>query len=385
MHLDRAGARGLVADLTVAGCLTRQVAFVLAASILVRGEAVIDALVAPFGLVQTGPEAVCIILRRHHARDIIAAVHGIRPSAVPREYLRALARVQEARSTTPGQDPFADPTAYARLFEIFGERRDGPAAHALRYVGPLRALHLRAVDELDPLLVLPEVLRGMHGPDKIKAANRLLALLRASVSTADDESLKLALRQSLGGTEPLRRFAERLLDRADRLPVPELPALEGLHFFSSAAQIRAFAAEMQNCATDYITEIALGLKMVCSYTYTDEADKATPLAILLAPMADGQWEIDQVSARANARPPKPVLWAVLRRLMSIGLRVAGPAPGGAYDRDLAILLGQHSYFRLGDALPDIIRDAETVPDDGRSGIKPFEGVEEALRQVMEAA
>ncbi|MHB2205359.1 hypothetical protein [Methylobacterium sp. CM6257] len=384
MRLDRAGARGLVADLTVAGCLTRQAAFSVAAAMLERGEAAIDALIAPFDLAQTGAEAVGVILRRQRAREVIAAIYGIRPAAVPGGFLRALLRVQEVRSVTSGLDPFAEPVAYARLFEIFVQRKHSPAAHALRYAGPLHALHLRAVAELDPLLVLPEVLRVLHGPDTIRAANRLVALLRACVSTADDDSLRLALRQSLGGTEPLRKFAERVLQRADRLPVPDLPPLEGLRFFASTAEIETFAAEMKNCAASYITEIALGLKLVCSYTHIDEAGVAVPLAVLLAPMADGGWEIDQIAAKANVRPPKPVLRAALQRLMGIGLRVAGPAPGGSYDRDLANLLGQHCYFRLGDALPDIIEDTETASDDGVSGIEPSEGVQAMLQRVTGA-
>jgi hypothetical protein len=385
MRLDQAGARGLVADLAVAGCLTRQAAFILAAAILERGEAAIGALVAPFDLAQTGAEAVGVILRRQRAREVIAAIYGVRPAAVQGGFLRALLRVQEVRSNAPGLDPFANPSAYVRLFEIFSQRKHGPAAHALRYVGPLRALHLRAVDELDPLLILPEVLRVLQGPDTIRAANRLVGLLRACVSTADDDSLRLALRQSLGGTEPLQKFAERVINRADRLPVPELPPLEGLRFFTSTAEIETFATEMANCAADCIIEVTLGLKGLCAYTHINEAGAQVPLAILLAPMADGGWEIDQIAGKANTRPPKPVLRAALQRLMGIGLRVAGPAPGAAYDRYLANLLGQHCYFRLGDALPDILEDTETASDDVASDIEPFEGVEAVLRRVKGAA
>lgn len=384
MRLDRAGARGLMADLTVAGCLTRQAAFIVAAAILEHGEAAIDALVAPFGLAQTGAEAVGVILRRQRAREVIAAIYRIRPAAVPGGFLRALLRVQEVRSNAPGLDPFADPSAYARLLAIASQRKHGPAAHALRYVGPLRALHLHAVDELEPLLVLPDVLRILQGPDTIRAANRLVALLRACVSTADDDSLKLALRQSLGGTEPLQKFAERVLQRADRLPVLELPPLEGLRCFTSTAEIETFATEMANCAADYIIEAALGLKGLCAYTHINEAGAEVPLAILLAPMADGGWEIDQIAGKANTRPPKPVLRAALQSLMSVGLRVAGPAPGATYNRYLAILLGQHCYFRLGDALPDIIDDAETASEDRSGGSEPFEGVEAVLRRLTGA-
>ncbi|WP_139257105.1 hypothetical protein [Methylobacterium sp. yr668] len=386
MRLDRAGARGLVSDLMVSSPLRRQAAFATAAEILKHGQPALDALCAPFGLA-TSDVAVGQMLRQHRARDVIGALYGVQPSALPGGYLRALLRVQEARAEGAGIEPFAEPTAYRRLFEIYTQDGHGLAAQALRYVGRLRALHLRAVDELDSVLILPEVLQGMHGPDTILAANRLLELLRVSVPSADDIALKAALRQSLGRDEPLRQFGCRMLERADRLPVPDLPPLAGLRVLASAAEVEQFAEEMSNCAASYLVEVAIGLKLICAYDFADEAGATVPLAILLAPMTDGGWEIDQIAGKNNEGPAKPVLRAALQRLMSIGLRVSGPAPGGVYDRRMAELLGHHPGYRYGDTLADALGEPDRdLPGSGGGGAaKRLAGIEEALRQIVEAA
>ena len=381
MRLDRAGARGLISDLTVAGPLTRQGAFILAAAILERGEAAIDALIAPFDLVETGADAAGVVLRRQRTREVIAAVYGVRPTMVPGGYLRALQRIQEARSGTPGLDPLAEPDAYKRMFEILSSQKHSPAAHGLRYCGPLRAMHVRAVDELHPLLVVPEVLRTMYGTDKIRQANNLLALLRQCVTTLDEAALTTALRQSLGHGDALGRLGQRILEQADRLPVPDLPYLDGLRILATADEIRAFGIEMSNCAGQYVCEVALGMKLLGAYTHVDRSGETTPLAIVLTPMVSGAWEVEQILGRDNGPVPRRVLRSVLRRLMSIGIQVSGPTPSSTYDRDVAELLGFHRFHRSCESLREAVAgdDEDDLPDPAQDGVVV------ALRRAAEFA
>jgi len=370
MRLDRAGARGLVSDLTVAGPLTRQGAFILAAAILEHGEAAIDTLIAPFDLVETGADAAGVVVRRQRTRDVIAAVYGVRPTMVPGGYLRALQRIQEARSATPGLDPLAEPGAYKRLFEILTNHKHGPAAHGLRYCGPLRAMHVRAVDELHPLLVVPEVLRTMYGTDKIRQANNLLALLRRCVATLDEAALTTALRQSLGHGDALGRLGRRILEQADRLPVPDFPRLGGLRVLATADEIRAFGTEMSNCAGQYVCEVALGIKLLGAYTHVDRSGETIHVAIVLTPMVGGAWEVEQILGHGNEPVPRLVLRSVLRRLMSIGIQVSGPTPSSTYDRDVAELLGFHRFHHSCESLREAVAgdDEDDLPDPAHDGV-----------------
>lgn len=353
----------------------------LAAAILERGEAAIEALVGPFALAETGAEAAGLILRKQRAREIIAAIYGVKPAAVPGGYLRGLQRIQESRSGAPGLDPFADPSAYRRLFEIMTTQKHSSAAHSLRYCGPLRAMLVRAVDDLDPLLVVPDVLRTMYGADKIRQANNLLALLRSCVSHLDEGEFRAALRQSSGHGDALGRLGRRILERADRLPVPDLPHLDGLRILASAEEIWAFGEAMSNCAGQYVCEVALGIKLLGAYTHVDGLGETNPLAIVLTPMIGGAWEVEQILGHANEPVPRRVLRSVLRRLMSIGIQVSGPTPSSTYDRDVAELLGFHRFHRTCESLREAVAgdDEDDLPDPAQDGVAV------ALRRAAEFA
>lgn len=367
MQLDRAGARGLVADLMVAGPLARQAAFAVAAAVLTRGvEAVSETFIARLELEGFSDDRVGFALRRRRAREVIAALYDVPAQAVPGGYLRALLRVQEHGSTELGLDPFAQPESYADLFALMSSE-PGAATHSLRYCGALRSSQLQAVRALPAPFLVPEILRGLNSPEQVGRAIALADYLRSHVPELDDAGLAAAVRQSLGSGNVLAKLARRLLEQADSLPVPVLPSLDGLRPLRSAAEIRAFAATMDNCAATLIGEVAVGLKVICAYCHINEAGAEMPLAVLLTPMVGGNWEIAQIVGKGNALVPRPVLRVVLRRLMTIGLQVAGPAPDG-YHKGVAELLGHYCYDTFANVLHGSDAEEDAIDDEGEADL-----------------
>src|SRR3954464_13799149 len=198
--LDRAGARGLVADLLTASTLRRQAAFVVLATVNLDEP-------GPF-LGRLGEPIASLgdVIRFRRARDLIAAAFAITPEAVPAGFERALIRI--------GDDPLRREHFYRRLFAIIKDEPHGPKAHALRYCGPITSAIIEAVDLLDPLLLDPEIVRGIRGSKHAHHANRVLHFLRSVFSSAPPEALHAAARQAIAGSG-LEQFARRWVERAD--------------------------------------------------------------------------------------------------------------------------------------------------------------------------
>src|SRR3954453_17731968 len=85
--LDRAGARGLVADLLTASTLRHQAAFVVLATVPLDEP-------RPF-LERLGEANALLgdVIRLPRARDLIAAAFAVTPEAVPGGFARALIRI----------------------------------------------------------------------------------------------------------------------------------------------------------------------------------------------------------------------------------------------------------------------------------------------------
>src|SRR4051812_23754450 len=148
--LDRAGARGFVADLLTASTLRRQAAFVVLATMpLGEPRPFLERLGEPNG-------SLGDVIRFRRARDLIAAAFEIMPEVVPSGFERALIRI--------GDDPLRRGHLYGRLFAIISEEPHGPKAHALRYCGPITSAIIEALDLLDPVLLDPEIVRNIHSP-----------------------------------------------------------------------------------------------------------------------------------------------------------------------------------------------------------------------------
>src|SRR4051812_42313227 len=184
--LDRAGARGLVADLLTASTLRRQAAFVVPATVPLDEP-------GPF-LDRLGEANASLgdVIRFRRARDLIAAAFETTPAAVPAGFERALIRI--------GDEPLQREHLYRRLFEIIEHEQHGHKAHALRYCGPITTAIIEALDLLDPVLLDPEIVKSMWSPNRARQANRVLRFLRQVCSSATPETLHTAARQAVAGS-----------------------------------------------------------------------------------------------------------------------------------------------------------------------------------------
>ncbi|MBP1180928.1 hypothetical protein [Methylobacterium sp. PvR107] len=356
-RLDRSGARGLVADLTFAGVLTRQAAFVLLAAVDLD---VPGAFLKRLDIQVDGAEGIGLALRLRRARQIIGAAYDLDPDNVPTGFLRALAKVQETRADEPGFQPFNDPATYRRLFDILVGQRNSRRAQALRYCEKLKSSTIDAATTLDPLLLWPEILAVTGTPQRVEAANSMIRLIRDSHTSVDERSLVTAMRQSFKSLGVLEAFAKKALDSADRLPTP-IPAAEGVRPLRTAADYREIGTKLRNCAATKIGEVALGLLVVVEVTHRTEDGSEMVFAASLTPISDGRWTVSEVSGAKNRRPSKEALRDVLMRLQALGAIIPGPAIGGPYSKSLANLLGIYRYAALEDALhPQAVDEADEL-------------------------
>lgn len=345
-QLDREGARGLIADLALAGALTRQAAFLVVATIDI--EAPGDFL-GRLGIQEAGADGIGIALRKHRAREVIGAAFGLRNENVSTGYLRALTKIEEVGAKEPGMDAFERPESYRSLFEILNAERDGRRGHALRYSTKLRSSTIDAVTQLDPMLVHPEIVGVVGTPQRVAAANAMLALIRSCHSIIAEEMLVTAIKQSAASLGSLEAFARKALDSADQLPTP-IPAAEGVRPLRTAADYHEIGRTLRNCAPTKIAEVALGLLVVVEVTHRADDGTEMILAVSLTPLADGRWLVSEVGGVKNRRPSRAVLADVLRRLQALGAVIPGPQLGGGYRKDLADLLGIYRWAPLDDAL-----------------------------------
>lgn len=365
-RLDRAGARGLLADLAHAGVLTRQAAYVGVACTDLDAPA---GFLCRLGVGKDDAEGIGIALRQRRARDIIAAAFSVQPSEVPTGYLRSLARIQEANSQVPGFDAFDRPITYRILFDLFRDDQRGRRTQALRYANKMRSDTIDAAMNLDPILVWPEVLDATGTPKRVAAANAILNLIKSCVSTAEDVDLVDAMRQSLrqsGGV--MKTFAFRALERADRLPTP-IPAAEGIRPLRTAADYAELGARMKNCAPTKLAEVALGLLAVVEATHRGADGTETAVAVSLTPTMDGRWMVSELNGARNRRPPPAVMRDVLLRLQALGVIIPGPQLGGHYRPELADTVGVFRWRSIDDALHGV--------DDEDDALADFEGDIEA--------
>ena len=355
-QLDRQGARGLVADLTHAGALTRQAAFVAIACVDLGTP---DEFLRRLGVEGAGAEGVGFALRRRCARDVIAAAFHVEPSEVPTGYLRALSRIEEAGAQAPGVDPFGRPGTYRFLFDLLHGDRHGRRANAVRYGKGMRSDVVDAAMALDPVLAWREVLDATGSPKRVAAANAMLTMIRACLSTSDEEELVTDMRRSLGQSGgALSAFAKRALERADRLPTP-IPAAEGVRPLRTGAAYIDLGKRLSNCAATKIPEVALGLLAVVEVTHKGDDGTETAVAVSLTPTIDGRWTVSEVGAYRNRRPPTSVMRDVLRRLQALGAIIPGPGLDGPYRADLGELLGIYRFR----ALDDVLHPHGDVEDD----------------------
>lgn len=328
--LDQAGARGLVADLTLAGALRRQAAFLVCACANLDSPA--EWLTRlKFG--NATAEHIGTALRTRPVRDIVAATFGVASAQVPKRFLAALERVQEGTSQ-PGMQPFDEARTYQRLWNAMMADPHDRRSRALASLATLSTASLEAVERLEPLLLHPEILKAMRTQQQVEDANALLHVLRASRPHLSDEQITKGLRQALRVGKSLQTFLSNSITRAERLPEPPVPAAEDLRPLTTAADLREFGLRMRNCAADKIAEAALGLSYVYEVTHREEDGTATILAVELTPLTDA-WMVNQIKLKDNQRPKRHIVQAVCARLRSMGILIPGPPSSSLFTRSMA--------------------------------------------------
>lgn len=339
VQLDRAGARGCVADLASAGLLTRQSAFVVLACVdLSRPTRFLDAL----DINTAGAAGVGQALFTRPARALVGAAFGVSRASVPTGYLRALLRIQEGKATAPGIDPLRDQGGYRRLWEIVTQEPCGRKAEALRYCGRITSDIVSAVDRIDPALLHAEIVKGLTTPERVAKANALLALVRTSLFSATDESVHVALRAALRDGGGLEGCARRIIERADVFPPPPLPPAEGVVPLTTAEALIRFGDELQNCARTKIAEVLLGASYIYRVEIWGSDGTLTPFAVELVPLSDGTWMIKEIRGRKNHQPEASILRQVVLRLHALGA-VSQGCSTNAHRKTLSSLLGVYRW------------------------------------------
>ncbi len=329
-RLDQAGARGLVADLTLAGALRRQAAFLFCACVDLDSP---TEWLARLGVRDTTAEHIGTALRSRPVRNLVAATFGVTPALVPNRFLRALERVQDGAARA-GMQPFDGAPAYHHLWTVMGADPHDRRARALSSLATLSTASLEAVERLEPLLLQPEILKGMKTQQQVEDANALLHVLRASRPHLSDEQITKGLRQALKAGKSLQTFLNDSITRAERLPEPPVPAAVDLRPLTTAADLREFGLRMRNCAADKIAEAALGLSYVYEVTHREEDGTATILAVELTPLTD-VWMVNQIKLKHNQRPKRHIILAVCARLRSMGILIPGPPSSSLFTRSMA--------------------------------------------------
>ena len=329
-RLDQAGARGLVADLTIAGALRRQAAFLVCACADLDNP---TEWLASLDITNATAKGLGTALLSLPVRDLVAATFGVAPAKVPKRFLAAFERVQEGTSQ-PGMQPFDEARTYQRLWTVMAADPHDRRVRALSSLATLSTASLEAVERLEPLLLQPEILKAMRTQQQVEDANALLHVLRASRPHLSDEQITKGLRQALRAGKSLQTFLNDSIIRAERLPEPPVPAAVDLRPLTTAADLREFGLRMRNCAADKIAEAALGLSYVYEVTYREEDGTATILAVELTPLTD-VWMVNQIKLKHNQRPKRHIIRAVCARLRSMGILIPGPPSSSLFTRSMA--------------------------------------------------
>lgn len=353
VELDRE-ARGCLADLTIAGALSRQAAFIILGCVDLDNP---EDFLARLGIAARGAVGIGRALVTRSARDLIGAAFGVEPAEVPGGFLRALMRVRGSGSNEIGFDALAEPKSYRRLWEILTAEPNSRKAEALRYCGDLCAAKIEAVDLIDPALMHAEILKHLSTPERVKQANAVLTLLRSSISTATDQSLFAGLRASVQGGSSLERYAQKAIEQADRLPDPPLLHADDVQPLTTAQALIAFGAEMKNCSRTKISEVVLGMSYIYRVEHRGIDGTLTILAVSLSPLSDGRWMVCEIKGVKNRRPDTSVLRAVVRRLHTLGA-VSPESAVGKRTKALSEVLGVYRWN-----MPDLGDLEEDKPTD----------------------
>lgn len=188
---------------------------------------------------------ISLALRALSSRGVLRCALGLVPTGLH----GALAKL--------GPQPLRSPDCYGRLYRTI--QGDQLRAKVLMQVGRLDSDLLDAVQELDPVALIPGLVQRVGSAAMARRLNQCLHAIRVVCSGATDE----ALRQSLDARKEsfrLQEFANAWSEKADRLGDIS-PALQAAPDFErvTGRNAKVVGAEFDNCLGRKIADLTSGV------------------------------------------------------------------------------------------------------------------------------
>jgi hypothetical protein len=166
-----------------------------------------------------------------------------------------------------GSNPLRRSTAYHDLFRIFASQEQAERAKLLRqWSGPLNDVKIEVALALDPALVHQRAFQAVESMEMLEHLHAVLRLIRATVSSATEEALRLSLShlESKAGLTGWATGWLRSMDRPLAAPPiqddPDLVALYGSELEHAARE------ELRNCLGQRLAHAATGgLLLACNH------------------------------------------------------------------------------------------------------------------------
>jgi hypothetical protein len=274
------------------------------------------------------------------AREIIRAVYG----RVPDGFMGALHRLGDAPPPEPG--------LYRTLYDLFSRPENHFRAKALmQRSGALDATHIRIVRSLDPVLVHRSVLERIFSISQAENANAALALIRRTVSTATEESLRQSV-ESLGRKTDLVKFFGRWLERMDRPPaLPPIPANDpDFRVLSTGELLINFGRQYRNCLRQKAAMVTVAASSYVAWLQPPGA------VAELRRLTNGTYVLANVHGVANRRPDAALAQTIRQRLDSYGIPALSSGEGCPRVRDVLNFLEVWDFDGFGFNDPDDLED-----------------------------
>jgi hypothetical protein len=300
-------APGFVSYVLCASNLKRQAIFA-ALTMLEQGDpedlaARLSALAPVHCVVPPHPMArIAQALTVMRARKVLQAVFG----EVPQGMLGMLSRL--------GDSPLPQHRFYRLIFEVFSAPvHRQRAAALLQITGTISPSHIEITRHLDPVLVHSNILNRIS-LSQVDDVNAVLALIRRSVSTATDATLRQSIEQIHPKTR-LETFFSRWLKKMDQ-PVtgPQIPDDDpDFTVLATGDAMAALGRRFQNCLSSKIPFVATGRHAYLEWRHV-------PGAIAeLHRLSNGQFVLADVHAVLNRQPDPDLVATIRHKLGSLGI------------------------------------------------------------------
>ncbi|MFC4173600.1 hypothetical protein ACFOYU_16305 [Microvirga sp. GCM10011540] len=273
---------------------------------------------------QTSFKQIARALMATRAREILQAVFG----DVPDGFLGVLSRI--------GDEPLRKPSLYFTLFEIFSDPQHRARRDVLRQrSGSITATHIEVISRLDPILVHRNVLNRLYGASQADDANAALALVRSTVSSATDETIRQSI-ENLGEKTDLGALFSRWLEKVDRPPV-HLPVPEDdpdLAVVTSGVAMASLGRRFRNCAASRTLHLAQGAQVLLEWRHPPG------LVAQCHRLTNGSWVLTEIYAKRNGLVDPEAAAALRGKLEALGIPALCSEDAHPRTRGIMNLLGQ---------------------------------------------